>query len=148
MTPDEIVRSLRACGRNDCDNCECYRMGLICRVKNFGAADLIEQQAEKIKELEAKLPRWIPVTERLPKVESWKLSDIVNVLVTVQNYNLFTGEATQPYVTSAAYNAEQLIFDINGRGAINAAPIENGKLRTNVTYWMPLPVRPEEVNDG
>ena len=31
------------------------------------AAALIEQQEAKIAELEAKLPRWIPVEERLPK---------------------------------------------------------------------------------
>lgn len=33
------------------------------------AAALIEQQAAKIEELEEKIPRWIPVAERLPEVE-------------------------------------------------------------------------------
>ena len=67
MTTEEIVKSLRACGRDCCDDCICDKEGLPCRAKNLEAADLIEQQAAKIKELEAKAPRWIPVTEQLPE---------------------------------------------------------------------------------
>lgn len=67
MTPEEIVKSLRACGRDCCDDCICDQEGFPCRAKNLGAADLIEQQAARIAELEAKAPRWIPVNERLPE---------------------------------------------------------------------------------
>lgn len=66
MTKDEIVKSLRACGRNCCDDCVCFKEKMLCKVKNLEAADLIEQQAARIAELEAKVPRWIPVTEKIP----------------------------------------------------------------------------------
>ena len=87
---------------------------------------------------------WIPVAERLPQDEDGKWGSIVSVLVTVQSCSLLSGEPTKPFVTSAAYDTEQLIFDINGLGAINAAPSESGKPRTTVTHWMPYPKLPKE----
>ena len=69
MTKEGIVKALRACGRNDCDNCPCYGFlgNAACRRKNLDAADLIEAQAAEIEKLKALVPRWIPVTERLPE---------------------------------------------------------------------------------
>ena len=69
MTKEGIVKALRACGRNDCDNCPCYGFlgNAACRRKNLDAADLIEAQAAEIEKLKAQVPRWIPVTERLPE---------------------------------------------------------------------------------
>ena len=66
MTPEEIVKSLRACGSNCCVDCVCFKKEVPCKEKNLGAAELIEQQAARIAELEAKVPRWIPVTEKIP----------------------------------------------------------------------------------
>ena len=48
MTKDEIVKSLRACGRVCCDDCVCFKKEVPCKVKNLEAADLIEQQAYPI----------------------------------------------------------------------------------------------------
>lgn len=69
MTKEGIVKALRACGRNDCDNCPCYGFlgNAACRRKNLDAADLIEAQAAEIEKLKAQVPRWIPVEERLPE---------------------------------------------------------------------------------
>lgn len=67
MTKEQLVKSLRACGRNCCDDCVCFKEKILCKVKNLEAADLIEQQTARIAELEAKVPRWIPATERLPE---------------------------------------------------------------------------------
>lgn len=67
MTKDEITRALRACGRRSCGDCP-YCKRLDCDTMSFDAADLIEQQDARIKELEAKVPRWISVKERLPEV--------------------------------------------------------------------------------
>lgn len=55
MTKEEIVKALRACGRNDCDNCPCYGFlgNAACRRKNLDAADLIEAQAAEIEKLKA-----------------------------------------------------------------------------------------------
>lgn len=55
MTKEGIVKALRACGRNDCDNCPCYGFlgNAACRRKNLDAADLIEAQAAEIEKLKA-----------------------------------------------------------------------------------------------
>lgn len=42
MTTEQLVKSLRACGRGCCDDCICDKEGLPCRAKDLGAADLIE----------------------------------------------------------------------------------------------------------
>lgn len=70
MTKEEIVLALRGCGEMGCSPCK-YRL----RKEPFcvdalirDAADLIEAQAAEIEKLKAQVPRWIPVTERLPEV--------------------------------------------------------------------------------
>lgn len=73
MTTEQLVKTLRknvdenpcqfAC--EECNEADCFTPVL------RTAADLIEQQTAKIAELEAKVPRWIPVTERLPKKQAW-----------------------------------------------------------------------------
>ena len=83
---------------------------------------------------------WIPVTERLPQDDDGKWGSIVSVLVTVQPCSLLTGEPSKPFVTSAAYDIEQRIFDVGGLGAINAVLFESDKPRTTVSHWMPMPV--------
>ena len=79
MTPEEIVHSLNCCfGFGTCEECTARGIEhdpLPCKMsckESLGlfAADLIEQQAARIAELEAKVPRWISVTERLPKEEN------------------------------------------------------------------------------
>ena len=144
MTTEQIVKSLRACGRNCCDDCVCFKENMLCKVKDLEAADLIEQQAARIAELEAKVLRWIPVTERLPEAKEGNLSGIAMVLVTVQPYFL-TDEPATPYATSAAYDIEQRIFDVGGLGAVNAVPFESDKPRLTITHWMPLPEAAKEV---
>lgn len=63
ITPEELVKELRDCD-DDCMECPIAVREVSCLALET-AADLIEQQAAKIKALEAKVPRWIPVTERL-----------------------------------------------------------------------------------
>lgn len=87
---------------------------------------------------------WIPVVERLPQDDDGAWGSIVSVLVTVQSCSLLTGEPSKPFVTSAAYDIEQRIFDVGGLGAINAVPFESGKPRTTVSHWMPMPVSAKE----
>lgn len=116
MTPEEIVKSLRACGRDCCDDCICDKEGLPCRAKNLGAAELVEQQKTKIAELEAKLPQWIPVTEKIPP-------DQEEVLVLTRSKN-------------GVRNVDK------GYWAIDRF-IHRG--RAEVTHWMPLPEVPKEA---
>lgn len=75
MTKEQLVQALRYCSAvGMCDDC-----WLTTIQKEFGApfcddklkqnaADLIEEQAAKIKELEEKVPRWIPCSERVPEL--------------------------------------------------------------------------------
>lgn len=117
MTTEQIVKSLRYCSDvGACDDCWLKTIQ-----KEFGApfcgdklkqeaADVIEQQAAKIKELEAKVPEWIPVTEKIPP-------DQEEVLVLTRSKN-------------GVRNVDK------GYWAIDHF-IHRG--RAEVTHWMPLP---------
>lgn len=155
MTTEEIVKSLRACGRDCCDDCICNKEGLPCRAKNLGAADLIEQQAAKIKELEAKVPRWIPVTERLPKKgeDGRRDSNWVHCIVSViwtYGSNFADGDAgTHMFSAPALFDADQKIWSVGqtdeSRFSVNALiPLEDSDGDYFVTHWMPLPEAPKE----
>ena len=149
MTKDEITRALRICGnRGKCAECPLRDAESCLHIMTTCATDLIEQQAARIAELEAKVPRWIPVTERLPEAKEGNWSGIARVLVTVQPYCFLTDEPATPYATSAAYDIEQRIFDVGGLGAINAVPFESDKPRLTITHWVPYPKPPKEENDG
>lgn len=119
MTKDETVRNLRRLkvqtGSLACLGCgyehDCGIHG--CRIMRE-AARLIEQQAARIAELEAKVPRWIPVTEKIPP-------DQEEVLVLTRSKN-------------GVQNVDK------GYWAIDHF-IHRG--RAEVTHWMPLPGWPE-----
>ena len=96
MTKEQLVKALRYCSAvGMCDDCWLKTIQ-----KEFGApfcddklkqeaADLIEQQAARIAELEAKVPRWIPVEERLPEVHSlWgEWNAMMSVLNSIGGYD-------------------------------------------------------------
>ena len=71
MTKEEIVQALRVCGNEEgCPRCPYFNVAewkVRCNEKDTDAADLIEAQAAEIEKLEAQVPRWIPVEERLPE---------------------------------------------------------------------------------
>lgn len=71
MTKEEIVQALRVCGNEEgCPRCPYFNVAewkFRCNEKDTDAADLIEAQAAEIEKLKAQVPRWIPVTERLPE---------------------------------------------------------------------------------
>lgn len=127
MTKDEIVKSLRVCGRGCCDDCVCYKDGISCREKNLGAANLIEQQAARIAGLEAKAPRWIPVTERLPEVhQNTRKSDAMLV-----------------------YTRRKLFMVAIWNGIDWLAPMDFWDAwGDEIVYWMPLPEQPEMDGGG
>ena len=81
-------------------------------------ADLMQEQKERIVELEEKLEaqRWIPVTERLPDKPG-------HYLVLSKNRN----HSVQTF----------LVYDETRKEFIH---IENG----TITHWMPLPEAPEQ----
>lgn len=159
MTPEEIVKSLRACGRGRCDDCVCFKKEISCKEKNLGAADLIEQQAARIAELEAKVPRWIPVTERLPKKgeDGRRDSDWVHCIVSViwtYGSDFADGDAgTHMFSAPALFDADQKIWRVGSTDessfSVNALiPLEDSDGGYFVTHWMPYPKLPKEENDG
>lgn len=126
MTTEQIVKALRVCGESRfCKECPSNElkdtMGVYpcADLLMMKAADLIEQQAARIAELKAKVPRWIPVTEKIPP-------DQEEVLVLTRSKN-------------GVRNVDK------GYWAIGRF-IHRGCAQ--VTHWMPLPGWPEEENDG
>ena len=126
MTTEQIVKALRVCGESRfCKECPSNElkdtMGVYpcADLLMMKAADLIEQQAARIAELEAKVPRWIPVTEKIPP-------DQEEVLVLTRSKN-------------GVRNVDK------GYWAIDHF-IHRG--RAEVTHWMPLPGWPEDVKYG
>lgn len=156
MTIEQLVKSLRACGRHCCDDCVCFKEKILCKVKDLEAADLIEQQAAKIAELEAKVPRWIPVTERLPKKgeDGRRDSDWVRCIVSViwtYGSNFADGDAgTHMFSAPALFDADQKIWSVGSTDessfSVNELiPLEDSNGDYFVTHWMPLPEAPKEV---
>lgn len=154
MTKDEIVKALRACGRRSCGDCP-YCKRLDCDTMSFDAADLIEQQAAKIKELEAKVPRWILVTERLPKKgeDGRRDSDWVHCIVSViwtYGSNFADGDAgSHVFSAPALFDADQKIWRVGSTDessfSVNALiPLEDSDGGFFVTHWMLYPKLPQE----
>lgn len=114
MTKEEIVKALRYCADGEsCIDCIYLNIGLPylpCNQKDKDAADLIEAQAAEIEKLKAEVPRWIPVTDKIPP-------DQEEVLVLTQSKN-------------GVRNVDK------GYWAIDHF-IHRG--RSGVTHWMPLP---------
>lgn len=87
MTKDEIVKALRACGRGCCDDCVCFQKMWSCKEKNVGAADLIEQQAAKIKEFEREANRCATADEyaKLEKLREGLEHIVLGLQSTIEN---------------------------------------------------------------
>lgn len=96
----------------------------------LAAADRIANQIthiaalqQEIEKLRAQMPRWIPVTERLPELQNWGASKVV--LGIVQNESGYP----PPNPCFCVYLGNQQ-WTIRGRMA-------------TITHWMPLPEPPE-----
>lgn len=121
MTKEQLVEVLRKnADENPCQFAceECNEADCLTPVLRT-TADLIKQQAARIAELEAKVPRWIPVTEKIPP-------DQEEVLVLTRSKN-------------GVRNVDK------GYWAIDHF-IHRG--RAEVTHWMPLPEPPETDGGG
>ena len=121
-TPEEIKKGLEVCRADECHgqhtSCPYVDDGL-CMMHICGDALAL------IEHLDAKVPKWISVEERLPEMYEDSSADIV--LVT-------DGQ----FIHMAAYSNEKWYF------------AECGEMKEpmfyKVTHWMPLPESPKEAN--
>ena len=122
MTKEEIVKALRCCADGEsCIDCIYFNIELQylpCNQKDKDAADLIEAQAAEIEKLKAQVPRWIPVTERLPEVhQNTRKSDAMLV-----------------------YTRRKLFMVAVWNGIDWLAPMDFWNAwGDEIVYWMPLP---------
>lgn len=154
MKNEEIVRALRcistAGGENACEHCPYWKEEEVpeeerpiygadtmhsCDVDRVGldGADLIERltdrcarYAEEIA-VEQERTRWIPVTERLPELQSWGASEVVLGLIKSENVPSL----------NKLHNLTLCVYCDNGIWSMPGRYVA-------ITHWMPLPEAPEE----
>ena len=153
MKNEEIVRALRcistAGGENACEHCSYWKEEEVpeeerpiygadtmhsCDVDRVGldGADLIERltgrcarYAEEIAVAQER-QRWIPVTERLPELQSWGASTVVLGLIKNEN----APSLNKLHDLTLCVYCDNGIWSMPGRYAA-------------ISHWMPLPDGPE-----
>ena len=139
MRDQELVNALRyLCpGNFTCARCEyepvCHGDGCAIIQK---AADRIANQSthiaalqQEIEKLRAQLPRWIPVEERLPELQSWGASTVVLGLIKNEN----APALNKLHDLTLCVYCDNGIWSMPGRYVA-------------ITHWMPLPEPPEVEN--
>ena len=91
------------------------------------AADRIEAQAKEIEKLRGQVPHWIPVTERLPELQSWGASTVVLGLIKSEN----APSLNKLHDLTLCVYCDNGIWSMPGRYVA-------------ITHWMPLPQPPKE----
>lgn len=167
MTKNEIVQSLKGCfGFGGCSGCAAREAvahdPLPCKMScketlGLCAADLIEQQAAKIEELEAKTPEWVPVEERLPENEERVMircirNGYITVLTAIYEDGSVTTEDSRwnwnEHEEYLEYSEENDVFVIPGgwwgKRYFTPDDADSVYLRCAVTHWMPVPKPPKD----
>lgn len=133
---EKLVTALRGCVLSKpCDGCPYYHPNgptKECATMNIAAADAIEEMEAQIdgwieqerKALLKSMPKWIPVTERLPE--------------SMHEYVLCCGEKGGQFV---GWVGEGMI--VNGK----ARAFQHGGRGRYITHWMPLPTPPKEETE-
>lgn len=83
---------------------------------------IIDAQAKEIENLRGQLPRWIPVTERLPELQSWGASTVVLGLIKSKN----APSLNKLHDLTLCVYCDNGIWSMPGRYVA-------------ITHWMPLP---------
>lgn len=153
MKNEEIVRALRcvstAGGENACEHCPYWKEGEVpeeerpiygadtmhsCDVDRVGldGADLIERLADRCARYAEEIAvaqertRWIPVTERLPELQSWGASTVVLGLIKNEN----APSLNKLHDLTLCVYCDNGIWSMPGRYAA-------------ITHWMRMPTPPE-----
>jgi hypothetical protein len=153
MKNEEIVRALRcistAGGENACEHCSYWKEEEVpeeerpiygadtmhsCDVDRVGldGADLIERLTDRCARYAEEIAvaqerqRWIPVTERLPELQSWGASTVVLGLIKNEN----APSLNKLHDLTLCVYCDNGIWSMPGRYAA-------------ISHWMPLPDGPE-----
>ena len=137
-TPDEIKKSLEACGSDECHgrHTDCpYEDALFCTMYLCGDARVYIQQlenhigelTEKVAQLEAAQPRWINTSDELPAPDTRVLASAIDN----------DGESI---VVITEYTHR--LYGLGLTGWIE--PWQCFSCNYNITHWMPLPEPPKE----
>ena len=109
-TPEEIKRGLERCATDNCDNCP-YVINWVC------SYELKSDSLAYIQQLEAKVPKWISVEERLPEGICIAVNDMGSMII---------GYIGEEKGSETGYSCEDEQYYM-----------------PSVTHWMPLPEPPE-----
>ena len=127
-TPEEIKKGIECCTcpTSDCDQCPYHKVG------DGDCVDEVKHDAlAYIRQLEARVPRWIPVEERLPEKH---LQECLCRYV----FDEIPGVSGHIHVlTWHAYGTNGYVYRPHFT--------DEGFESMRVTHWMPLPEPPEEV---
>ena len=120
--PDEIKDGMEWCSGNACsDDCPYYHTAPEC------SANLCKDALAYIQQLEAQVPKWISVEERLPEDDSAVLVYAV-------------GNNENSCVAMTSYTHHMHGYNIEGW----RSPWQYFFYERKITHWMPLPELPEE----
>ena len=139
---EELVKSLRQCAEASCAGCKNDLVEIGCRGKlQIEGADAIEElsglvdryggetgiknlqeYANKYWDLLKNAPRWIPVTDGLPRADETDSRGFVVPYLVMNGYKRVTARRAENY------------WVLYGEGLV----------LKNVTHWMPLPEPPKE----
>lgn len=118
-SPDQIKKALECCRGTYCPKeCPYYDE---CKI---GSDVVITDFKEYVQRLESQVPRWIPVTEILPKGEVLAVSD--------------RGTMHIGYIEYHTYDGVRMCM---------CEDYDSGVVMSGVTHWMLLPSTPEEASE-
>lgn len=140
ITAEEIAAALKTCARSDASACRSCPMGpkevdgrCCFDALRLMAAELIEAQGKRIKELEEQA-RWIPVSERLPDAELAQVPRFPDGTMKLPGYEAIVHIEGAKGCTTLWYLVEEdgtkLWCDDEG-------------VPYRVTHWKPMPDGPE-----
>ena len=145
MTGKEIVQALRCCAEGECKDCAMHEDTQRCQENLLDkAAEAIERLTDENAALREKVPRWIPVTERMP--EELVLVNVVWVNRAPEPY--YERIKNVPFSGTACFYREKwywdspVVLDLLPEYGEDAFDLVDEAVE--ITNWMPLPEAPEE----
>lgn len=124
-TPEDVKKALACCAKASLEECDHCPYGNDCDI--FEACNLYRDALAYITQLEACVPKWISVEERLPEFN-------VDVLVYA------VGKDDKKVITITSYTNSMYGLGITGW----IAPWQYFSYNYKITHWMPIPDAPPE----